>query len=401
MTSLVVNFPQYPSALNLGFDNFGMLRAYSQASTLLAGFNAIIDSRDTLGDGLGGIYSWVPSSVVADDNLSVIAPTGYSSGRWHKVGVGGIGPAGPAPTLNVGYVNTLTSGSAATAVLRGSGGAYTLDLGIPAGPTGSGTSFTWGGATGTIANQTDLMSALAVKAPSNNPTFTGVVLAPTPAPDTSNTQIATTAYVVNQGYAKIIEAIHTTNGASPSITVGTPNNGSTGAIVIRANSATGCGILQFTNDIQSVQTAVLVAISSGLTITAATIALSGTATTATASFGTATTQIATTAFVDALRDLPQSSKTAAYTIALADRGTHISISTGGITVPSNATVAFPIGSSITIYNNSSASQTIAITTDTMYLIGTSTGGSRTLAQRGLATLLKVNPTEWVISGTVT
>ena len=98
------------------------------------------------------------------------------------------------------------------------------------------------------------------------------------------------------------------------------------------------------------------------------------------------------------RDVPQNSQGAGYTLALSDRGKHVSISTGGITIPANGTTAFPIGSAVTIYNNSASNQTIAITSDTLRLAGTASTGSRTLAGYGLATLLKVNTTEWVISG---
>jgi len=52
----------------------------------------------------------------------------------------------------------------------------------------------------------------ALKANLAGPTFTGVPAAPTAAVDTNTTQIATTAYVVGQGYAKL---------ASPALT-GTP-----------------------------------------------------------------------------------------------------------------------------------------------------------------------------------
>lgn len=98
------------------------------------------------------------------------------------------------------------------------------------------------------------------------------------------------------------------------------------------------------------------------------------------------------------KGLPQNSQTGSYTLALSDMGKHISITTGGITVPANASVAFPIGATIVIFNNSASSQNIAITTDTMYLAGTATTGTRTLAQRGLATVVKVASTTWVISG---
>jgi hypothetical protein len=42
--------------------------------------------------------------------------------------------------------------------------------------------------------------------------------------------------------------------------------------------------------------------------------------------------------------------------------------------------------------------TIAITTDTMYLAGAGTTGSRTLAAYGMATAVKVTSTSWIISG---
>jgi hypothetical protein len=98
------------------------------------------------------------------------------------------------------------------------------------------------------------------------------------------------------------------------------------------------------------------------------------------------------------KGVPQNSQTSAYTLALSDMGKHISITTGGVVIPANSGVAFPIGSAITIFNNSGSSQTISITTDTLRLAGTATTGSRTLAQYGLATALKVTATVWVISG---
>ena len=98
------------------------------------------------------------------------------------------------------------------------------------------------------------------------------------------------------------------------------------------------------------------------------------------------------------RELPQNAKTSAYQLILADRGKHISITTGGVTIPANATVAFPIGTTIGVYNNSATAQTISITTDTLRQAGTANVGARTLAGYGLATLLKVGTAGWVISG---
>jgi hypothetical protein len=98
------------------------------------------------------------------------------------------------------------------------------------------------------------------------------------------------------------------------------------------------------------------------------------------------------------RGLPQNSQTGAYTLALADQGKMINTTTGGVVIPANGSVAFPIGTAISIFNNSGSSQTISITTDTLRLAGTATTGSRTLAQYGLATCIKVAATTWAISG---
>ena len=98
------------------------------------------------------------------------------------------------------------------------------------------------------------------------------------------------------------------------------------------------------------------------------------------------------------RGLPQNAQTASYTLALSDAGKHISITTGGVVVPANGSIAFPVGSTVIVYNDSASSQNITITTDTMYLAGTATTGTRALAQRGLATLVKVAATTWVASG---
>lgn len=98
------------------------------------------------------------------------------------------------------------------------------------------------------------------------------------------------------------------------------------------------------------------------------------------------------------RGLPANSQTASYTLALTDAGKHISITTGGVIVPANGSVAFPVGASVVVFNNSAVAQTVSITTDTLRQAGTANTGSRTLAGYGLATLIKVTSTSWVISG---
>jgi hypothetical protein len=94
-------------------------------------------------------------------------------------------------------------------------------------------------------------------------------------------------------------------------------------------------------------------------------------------------------------NLPVVNRSSAYTLTAADVGDYVNITTGGVTVPSGVFVS---GDVVSIYNNSASSQTITTTAVTCYLVGTATTGNRTLAQRGLATLLCVGTNEFVISG---
>ena len=124
-----------------------------------------------------------------------------------------------------------------------------------------------------------------------------------------------------------------------------------------------------------------------------------TATTFTGLASTGTTS--TTAAVLGYMGMPQNSTATSYTLAAGDQGKHIYITATGqtITVPANGTTAFPIGTTIAIIAGPSAtSSSIAITTDTMYLGGTGTTGTRTLAAYGMATLVKVAATTWFING---
>ena len=105
------------------------------------------------------------------------------------------------------------------------------------------------------------------------------------------------------------------------------------------------------------------------------------------------------------KNIPQNSKSTAYTLVLADAGKHIlhpsaDTTARTMTIPDNSSVAYPIGTALTFVNQASAGvMTIAITTDTMRLAGAGTTGSRTLAANGIATALKLTSTEWIISGT--
>ena len=98
------------------------------------------------------------------------------------------------------------------------------------------------------------------------------------------------------------------------------------------------------------------------------------------------------------RAIPLTAKSASYILALGDVGQGIS-SSAGVTVPANATTAFAIGDTIALYNNSAAAITITQASGvTLRLAGSASSGNRTLAQRGLGTLIKIGSDEWVMSG---
>jgi hypothetical protein len=100
--------------------------------------------------------------------------------------------------------------------------------------------------------------------------------------------------------------------------------------------------------------------------------------------------------------VPQNAQSASYTIQLSDVGKQIYMTTASttVTIPANATLPLPIGSMIVVTTGPSASSvSVAITTDTLYWMGTAgTSGTRTLAAYGTCTAIKVATTTWYISG---
>jgi len=132
----------------------------------------------------------------------------------------------------------------------------------------------------------------------------------------------------------------------------------------------------------------------------ANLVTSTTAVTAGTTVSAGTSVSATTTVSDAkgeVRLIPQNLQAGAYILANTDHGKHIAIATGGVTLN---TGVFTAGQAVTIYNNSAVTQTITSGAGiTLHLAGGALVGNRTLAQRGMATILCiVNSTEFVISG---
>lgn len=132
---------------------------------------------------------------------------------------------------------------------------------------------------------------------------------------------------------------------------------------------------------------------SGNAITSGTIA----GATAINTSGNITTTGTVTDAAGSIRRIPQNAKTAAYTLIATDVGKHISITTGGVTVPGSV---FAVGDNVTIFNNSTSNQTITQGAGVTLRAGGSTAtGNRTLANYGVATILCVATDVFVITGT--
>jgi len=99
-------------------------------------------------------------------------------------------------------------------------------------------------------------------------------------------------------------------------------------------------------------------------------------------------------------NVPVNSQTSNYTAVLADSGKALYQPSGAstFTIPANSSVAYEIGTVLTFVNLSSSSLSIGINSDTLYLSGSGSTGTRTLTQYGVATAIKLTSTSWLISG---
>jgi hypothetical protein len=196
--------------------------------------------------------------------------------------------------------------------------------------------------------------------------------------DTGAEMVNATVYVSEGSTLADTQWTCTTNAA---ITLG-----STNLAFAQLSSGTGGTITSLTGDVTASGSGAVVATVANINYSATVTATGTPGTTAPGYLGT-----------------PINSQSAAYTTVMSDAGkTILHPSTDAnartFTIDSNANVAHPIGTILTFVNMTSQVVTIAITSDTMYLAGTGTTGSRSLAQYGVATALKMTSTTWLISG---
>jgi hypothetical protein len=183
-------------------------------------------------------------------------------------------------------------------------------------------------------------------------------------------------------------ALGTNTTATNTVTVGGAIDGNTLKV-----AGTTTGTINLTTDVTSGTVNIFTSATGTITIGTAGSGIVGFAKTATTS---------STASSLGYLGLPQSATNTSTTLAIGDAGKHIYVNTASqtMTIPANGTVAYPIGTTLTFIAGPSATTvSIAITTDTMYLAGTGTTGTRTLAAHGMATAVKVAATTWYINGT--
>jgi hypothetical protein len=97
--------------------------------------------------------------------------------------------------------------------------------------------------------------------------------------------------------------------------------------------------------------------------------------------------------------IPQFTMAADKTLALTDGNKHCLRTGGNLTIPPNSSVAFDIGTAVTVVNDAATSMTLTRGSGvTLRMATSSTDANRTLAARGIATLLKVATNTWYVTG---
>jgi hypothetical protein len=231
--------------------------------------------------------------------------------------------------------------------------------------------------------------------------------------NSSGTGIAVAAGKTMVVFNDATNVVDVTNYAS-SMALGTPLAATSGGTGVTSSTGTGSVVLSNSPTLvtpvlgvasaTTVNKVALTAPATGSTITVA----DGKTLTASNSLTLAGTDSTTVTFPPASAsvgylNVPINSQSAAYTTVLADSGKVVlhpatDANARTFTIDSNANVAYALGTVITFINMTTEVLTIAITSDTMYLSGTGSTGSRSLAAYGMATAVKLTSTTWLISG---
>jgi hypothetical protein len=112
-------------------------------------------------------------------------------------------------------------------------------------------------------------------------------------------------------------------------------------------------------------------------------------------FANVTATSAVTDVAGNVRTIPQNVQAGSYSLLVGDAGKHV-YTASGVTVPASV---FSVGQAVSIVNSGTTNLTVTQgTSATVYLAGSSTTGNRTLAQKGICTVLCVASNTFIIGG---
>jgi hypothetical protein len=241
-------------------------------------------------------------------------------------------------------------------------------------------------------------TALLAKSPLASPTFTGIPVAPTAGSDTSTTQVATTEFVINQGYLKSATAASTYAPlASPAFT-GNP----TATTQTLGNSSTRIATTAFVAN--ALANFVTLPAQSYPTTNGQFLFSDGT----NAAWGNIAikdvTNLETT--INALPttysplNISINTKTSGYTLVLTDAAKQVEMnlsSSNSLLIPTDASVAFPVGTTIVVVQLGTGQTTISAATPATTTLRY-TPGNKMRTQYSTATLVKRAANDWILSG---
>lgn len=240
---------------------------------------------------------------------------------------------------------------------------------------------------------TALETQLLLKSPLSSPTFTGTPSAPTAASDTSTTQIATTQFVVNQGYLKSSTASSTYAPlASPTLT-GTPAAPTAGLGTDTTQIATTAYVQ---NELDNFVTLPSQSGNNGRFLTT-----NGTVATWNEIQITDVVNLQTTLSTDlpqlySPKNILTRATASGTTLVLTDSAGIVEMLGGGtLTIPVNTSVDFPIGAQVLIIQTGASQVTIA---GSAGVTVNGTPGLKLRAQWSSATLIKRSINTWVAIG---
>jgi hypothetical protein len=400
------NLPTWPSTVNateVGYLNGATGAIQTQLNTkadAVTGGTGITLS----GNALDLSFNIVVTSIVAGSGMSLGTSISYVDGmnlRTETINHSDTSAQASINNTGLTYIQDVTLDTFGHITALGSGTISLSSFGITATPTQI--NYT-AGVTGAIQTQLDAKAGLA------SPPFTGAPTVPTAVGGTNTTQAASTEFV-NTALSGV--------GSAGFVVKTTAYTASTGDNIL-ANTSGGVWTLTLPATPTAGDTVTIADYGDNWNANNLTVARNGATIEGLAEnlvmdieglkvslvYSGATWQVFTQTGAGAdlnnvgYRNIPlNGEKTAGYTLLTGDVGKCVTLGTGGgVTVPNST---FTGGDVISVYNNTGSDATITLSTATSYKAGASTNeATLTLAQRGVATILFINATTCVVSGSV-